>query len=250
MTDMKELIEQQLLEADRLGRKFVHPKLSAMFDLAGMKAYFHRAEGQYLYDGEGNRYLDFLSSGGVQFIGRNHPTIQKAVADVAQMDLPNLTILNPSILGGRLAQKLIELTGGAYGKVLFGSSGTESTDLALRFARYCTKKRRFLYLEGAFHGRTYASISCCGFPELREGMEPLMPTCTPIRINDLKQLRQELKYNDVAAVIVETVQGMTCEVMEAAYLREADALCKQYGALLIVDEVQTGLGRTDRKSVV
>ena len=244
MTDMKELIEQQLLEADQLGRKFVHPKLSAMFDLAGMKAYFHRAEGQYLYDAEGNRYLDFLSSGGVQFIGRNNPTIKKAVADVAQMDLPNLTILNPSILGGRLAQKLIELTGGAYGKVLFGNSGTESTDLALRFARYCTRKRRFLYLEGAFHGRTYASISCCGFPELREGMEPLMPTCTPIRLNDLKQLRKELKYNDVAAVIVETVQGMTCEVMEAASLREADARCQQHGALLIADEVQVGLGRT------
>ncbi len=244
MTDMKALVAQQLQQADQLGRKFVHPKLSAMFDLAGMKAYFHRGEGQYLYDADGNRFLDFLSSGGVQFIGRNHPAIQQAVAEVAQMDLPNLTILNPSVLGGRLAQMLIEMTGGAYGKVLFGNSGTEATDLALRFARYCTKKRRFLYLEGAFHGRTYASISCCGFPELREGMEPLMPTCTPIRINDIQQLKKELKYNDVAGVIVETVQGMTCEVMEAAYLREADALCRQHGALLIVDEVQTGLGRT------
>ena len=108
MTDMKTLVEQQLIEADQLGRKFVHPKLSAMFDLAGMKAYFHRAEGQYLYDAEGNRFLDFLSSGGVQFLGRCNKKVQQAVADVAQMDLPNLTILNPSILGGRLAQKLIE----------------------------------------------------------------------------------------------------------------------------------------------
>ena len=243
MTDIRAIIEEQLTEADRLNRKYVHPKLAAMFDLAGMKAFFHRAEGQYLYDADGNRYLDFLSGGGVFFAGRNPPAVKRAVAEAAELDLPNLTILNPSLLGGRLAQRLIEMAGGVYGKVLFGNSGTESTDLALRFSRYCTRKRRFLYLEGAFHGRTYASISCCGFPDLREGMEPLMPTCTPLRINDIAQLRRELRYNDVAAVILETVQGMTLEVAEPSYLREVDALCRQYGALFIADEVQTGLGR-------
>ncbi|MBN2196161.1 MAG: aminotransferase class III-fold pyridoxal phosphate-dependent enzyme [Polyangiaceae bacterium] len=246
MIDIEALIEEQLNEASRLNKKYVHPKLTKMFAIAGMEAFFHRGEGQYLWDAKGNRYLDFLSSGGVSFLGRNNPAVKAAVAKVAELDLPNLTILNPSLLGGLLAKRLIELAGGHFGKVLFSNTGTETTDLALRFARYCTRRRRFLYLEGAFHGRTYASISCCGFPPLREGMEPLMPTTTPIRINDLAQLRRELKYGDVAAFIFETVQGMTGEVMDPIYLKEAEALCRQHGTLLLADEVQTGLGRTGK----
>ncbi len=246
MIDIEALIEEQLNEATRLNKKYVHPKLTKMFAMAGMEAYFHRAEGQYLWDAKGNRYLDFLSSGGVCFVGRNHPTVKAAVAKVSELDLPNLTILNPSLLGGILAKRLIELSGDQFGKVLFGNTGTEATDLALRFARYCTRRRRFLYLEGSFHGRTYASISCCGFPPLREGMEPLMPTTTPIRINDLAQLRRELGYGDVAGFILEPVQGMTGEVVDPVYFREAEALCRQHGTLLLVDEVQTGLGRTGK----
>jgi ornithine--oxo-acid transaminase len=176
MIDIQALIDEQLNEASRLNKRYVHPKLSKLFALAGMEAFFHRGEGQYLWDAQGNRFLDFLSGGGVYFVGRNHPTVKAAVAQVAELDLPNLTITNPSLLGGILAKRLVDLAGGQFGKVLFGNTGTEATDLALRFARYCTRRRRFLYLEGAFHGRTYASISCCGFPDLREGMEPLMPT--------------------------------------------------------------------------
>jgi ornithine--oxo-acid transaminase len=245
MIDIEALIEQQLHEATRLNKKYVHPKLTKMFAIAGMEAFFHRAEGQYLWDANGNRYLDFLSSGGVCFVGRNHPAIRAAVAKVAELDLPNLTILNPSLLGGLLAQRLIELAGGQFGKVLFSNTAPRRriwrcASLATAPGAGASSTSRGL------HGRTYASISCCGFPPLREGMEPLMPTTTPIRINDLGQLRRELGYGDVAGFILEPVQGMTGEVVDPVYFREAEALCRQHGTLLLVDEVQTGLGRTGR----
>lgn len=244
MIDMRSEIEAQLDQASAQSKKYVHPKLLKMFELAGMNATFVRAEGQYLWDSKGNRFLDFLTGGGVYLIGRNHPTVRQAIKDAVDLDLPNWSIVNPALLSGLLAGKLIEKAGDHYGKVIFSNTGTECTEVAVRFARYVTRRRRFLYLEGAFHGRTYAAVSMCGSNALREGQEPLMPTCTPLKPNDIRQLKRELSMGDVAAFIYEPVQGMTCEVLDKAYLREAEILCEQYGTLLVADEVQTGLCRT------
>lgn len=238
------ILDQQLDEAARLNGEHVHPKLLKMFQLAGMDATFVRGNGQYLWDANDTRYLDFLSGGGVHFLGRNHPGVNAALVALLGRDLPNLTIVNPALLSGLVAQRLLELAGPGFSKVIFANTGTETTEICVRFARYVTRRRRFLYLEGAFHGRTYAAVSLCGTPALREGQEPLMPTCTPLRRNDLKQLRQELRMGDVAALVVEPVQGMTCEALDRAWLREAQLLCEEHGTLLVVDEVQTGLGRT------
>lgn len=241
---IRSLIQGQLDEASGLTRRHVHPKLLKMFELAGMNATFVRAEGQYIWDSQGHRFLDFLTGGGVYLIGRNHPKVRAAVRAAADMDLPNWSIVNPSLLGGLLAGRLLDKAGGHYGKVMFTNTGTECTEVCVRFARYVTRRRRFLYLEGAFHGRTYAAISMCGSPALREGQEPLMPVATPIRPNDIRQLKRELAMGDVAGFVYEPVQGMTCEVLDPQYLREAEILCEQYGTLMIADEVQTGLCRT------
>lgn len=244
MTDYRALIEEQLTDAATQSKRYVHPKLLKMFELAGMNATFQRAEGQYLWDNQGNRFLDFLTGGGVYLIGRNHPTVRQAIKDAADLDLPNWSIVNPALLSGLLAGRLIEKAGDHYGKVVFTNTGTECTEVAVRFARYVTRRRRFLYLEGAFHGRTYAAISMCGSKALREGQEPLMPICTPVKPNDIRALKRELAHGDVAAFVYEPVQGMTCEVLDPAYLREAEILCEQHGTLLVADEVQTGLCRT------
>ena len=243
MLDMNDLVREQLDEASRLSHNYVHPKLLKMFAVAGMNATFVRGEGQYLWDGEGNRFLDLLSAGGAAYAGRNNPDINRALADMCGIDAPNLTIINPALLSGLLAERLLALAGDHFTKVVYTNTGTECTEVAVRFARYVTRRRRFLYLEGAFHGRTYAAISMCGSSALRSGQEPLMPICTPVKANDLKQLRRELKMGDVAGFIFEPVQGMTCEVLDKAYLREAELLCEQYGTILIADEVQSGLGR-------
>lgn len=244
MNDFTDVLDAQIEEAAGLNRRHVHPKLLKMFDLAGMNANFVEGRGQHLWDADGNRWLDLLSGGGVHFLGRNDPRVNRALIEVLSRDLPNLTIVNPALLSGAVAARLLEMAGPHFGKVIFANTGTETTEVAIRFARYVTRRRRFLYLEGSFHGRTYGAISLCGTPELREGQEPLMPVCTPLRRNDLRQLRQELQHGDVAALFVEPVQGMTCEVADRGWLREAELLCEHYGTLLVMDEVQTGLGRT------
>ncbi len=245
MTDFKELIEEHIHSSAHLTKKHVHPRLMKLFEAGGLASVYERAEGQYLWDLQGEKYLDYLCGGGVFLIGRNHPNVKNAIRQTLDMDIPNLCVTNASILGGLLAEKLLKVAGdGVFSKVFFASTGTETTDMAIRFARFLTRRRRFLYLEGAFHGRTYAAISMCGMPQLREGMEPLLPICTPIKANDLEMLRRELRKGDVAGFIFEPVQGMTLEVMDHGYLREAEILCRQYGTIMIADEVQAGLCRT------
>jgi len=245
VNDMKRLIEEHITSATHLSKRHVHPRLMKMLEMGGMSAVFGRAEGPYLYDLEGHRYLDFLAGGGVFFIGRNHPAVRAALTDVLEMDLPNLCVVNASVLGGLLAEKLIEL-GGAdqFSKVVYANSGAEAIEVCIRFTRYMTRRRRFLFLEGAFHGRTYGAISLCGFEQMKDGMDPKMPVCTPIRRNDLKGLRNELAKGDVAAFFFEPVQGMTAEVVDPGYLREAETLCEKYGTVMVADEIQSGLGRT------
>lgn len=238
-----EFVEEHLHSSTHLSRRHVHPKLLYMFELAGMDAVFTRASGAYLWTEDGRKFLDLLSGGGVHFIGRNHPQVRAALRDVLDMDLPNLSVANASVLGGLLAERLISLAGPQFKKVVFANSGTEATEICVRFTRQATGRRRYLYLDGAFHGRTYAAISLCGFDEMKITADPLMPTCTPLPRNDIDALRRELSYDDVAAFVVEAVQGMTCEVVSAEYLREAQKLCAQYGTALVMDEVQTGLGR-------
>lgn len=244
MTDYKKLVQEHLASADHLSKKHVHPRMQKMLDAGGMNVAFQRAQGQYLYDGDDNQYLDLLAGGGVFFLGRNNPTIHQAVMDILSMNIPNLVVTNASVLGGLVAERLLKLAGPNFSKVIYANSGAEATEVTIRFARYVTRKRRFLYLEGGFHGRSYGAISLCGFPQMKEGMDPIMPTVTPIRPNDLAQLRRELSRGDVAGVIMEPVQGMTCNVLSLDYLREVEILCDQYGTIFIADEVQTGLGRT------
>ncbi len=247
MTDrksMKTIVEEHISSSDHLAKKHVHPKMLSLLELGGFNSVYQKAEGPYLWDGDGNKYLDMLSGGGVYLLGRNNKRIHQALKDVLDMDIPNLTIVNAPVLSGLLAERLLKLTGPHYTKCVFSNTGSEATDLAIRFSRFVTGRRRMLYLEGAFHGRTYADVSICGSPELRKNMEPLMPITTPIRPNDIEQLERELSKNDVAAFFFEPVQGMSGTVMEAEYLKAAERLCKEYGALFCADEVQTGLCRT------
>ena len=172
MTDFKDRIESFLTSSDNLSRRHVHPRMLKMFELGGMNKAFVRAEGQYLWDAEGERYLDFLAGGGVYFLGRNHPKVNGALIDILSMNLPNLCVVNASVLGGMVAEKLLQHGGPQFTKVVFANAGSEATEVALRFARQVTRRRRFLYVEGAFHGRSYGAISVCGFEAMRKGDRP------------------------------------------------------------------------------
>src|SRR6187551_1897034 len=158
MSFIKGLLDEHLTSSDHLSKKHIHPRLSKLFDLAGLNVAFTRGAGSYLYDKDGNQYLDLLSGGGVHFIGRNHPEVTSAIQEVTGRELPNLCVVNASVLGGILAGQLLDMAGPGFTKVQYFNSGAEANEVAIRFSRFCTRKRRFLHMQGAFHGRTYGAI--------------------------------------------------------------------------------------------
>ncbi|MBO0752795.1 MAG: aspartate aminotransferase family protein, partial [Bradyrhizobiaceae bacterium] len=211
----------------------------------GFDVGFCRGEGQYLFDRAGNRYLDLLSGYGVFALGRNHPALREALRSVIDGDLPNLVQLDVSPLAGVLARRLLEFVP-YLDKVFFANSGTEAVETAIKFARYATGRPGILYCEHAFHGLTNGSLSLNGDAVFRTGFEPPLPHCHAIPFNDLAALERALSSGDVAAFIVEPIQGKGVNMPDDDYLREAAALCRRHGTLFVADEIQTGLGRTGR----
>jgi len=151
-----------------------------------------------------------------------------------------------SLLSGLVAEKLTEKTGGDLSRVFFCNSGTESIEGAIKFARCFTQRQQIVYCDHAFHGLTTGSLSLNGAEFFRERFGELLPGTRRVPFNDLPALEKELSTRTAAAFIVEPVQGKSCEVVRDGYLAEAQRLCRKYGTLLILDEVQTGLGRTGK----
>ncbi|WP_425338934.1 aspartate aminotransferase family protein [Methylocapsa acidiphila] len=211
----------------------------------GFDVGFRCGRGQYLFDREGERYLDLLSGFGVFGIGRNHPALRQALGAVLESDLPNLVQMDVSVLAGLLAERLLRYAP-YLDKVFFTNSGTEAVEAALKFARSATGRPGVVHCDHAFHGLTYGALSLNGDEIFRDGFGPLIPGCVQIPFDDLAALDRALSKRDVAAFIVEPIQGKGVNIPNDLYLRGAQALCRKYGTLFIADEVQTGLGRTGK----
>lgn len=248
--DIKETITSRLGENYDLHDRYVNSTLVKVQRTIGFDKVYARAEGAYLYDMDGKDYLDFLSGYGVYNIGRNHPVVQQAVRDVLDMDLPNMVQMDCALLSGLLGEALVktiqEKTEAELDAVFFCNSGTESVEGALKFARAHTGKPRILSLSSSYHGLSYGALSITHSGNFREQVGPFLKDTDFIKLNDLTQLEEKLKVGDVAALIVEPVQGKGCHTSNDEYYPKAQELCHQYGALFICDEVQTGLGRTGK----
>ena len=212
----------------------------------GYDRHYKSAVGQYLYDQDGSEYLDLLSGFGVFALGRNHPTVVNALKETLSLDLPNLVQLDVSVLSGLLAQELLKTTPENINKVFFCNSGTEAVEAAIKFARFTTKREKIVFCEHGYHGLTMGALSLNGEEIFREGFGPLIPGCCPVPFNDLAALERALSNKDVAAFVVEPIQGKGVNLPDDSYLPEVERLCKKYGTLLVADEVQTGLGRTGK----
>ncbi len=212
----------------------------------GYDRHYKRAVGQYLYDQDGSEYLDLLSGFGVFALGRNHPTVVNALKETLSLDLPNLVQLDVSVLSGLLARELLRTTPDNIDKMFFCNSGTEAVEAAIKFARFTTKRENIVFCEHGYHGLTMGALSLNGEEIFREGFGPLLPGCSPVPFNDLVALERALSSKDVAAFIVEPIQGKGVNLPDDSYLPEVERLCKKYGTLLVADEVQTGLGRTGK----
>lgn len=241
-----DLIEQRQSENFALHQQFLNPQMVNVLKTIGFDRHYVRAEGPYLFDDQGERYLDLLGGFGVFALGRNHPTIVKVLQDVLAAELPNLVQMDASLLSGLLAERLQRLTPPGLDRIFFANSGTESVEAAIKFSRYATGRAKIVYCQGGYHGLTLGSLSATGDPHFRAGFGPFLPGFIEVPFGDLAALEQALSQHDVAAFITEPIQGHGVWIPEPGYLPAAMALCRQYGSLLIADEVQTGLGRTGK----
>jgi acetylornithine/succinyldiaminopimelate/putrescine aminotransferase len=225
-----------------LHARMLNPQLSRMLHAIGFDRRYVRGEGALLYDDTGADYLDMLSGFGVFALGRHHPVVRKALHDVLDAGLADLTQFDAPPLAGPLAEALLGRVP-HLDRVYFGNSGTEAVEAALKFARFATGRDRIVYCDHAFHGLTAGSLSVNGAKDFRKGFGPMLPG-SAIPFGDLDALERELRRGDVAGFLVEPIQGKGVAVAPPGFLQAAQDLVHAYGALLIADEVQTGIGRT------
>jgi acetylornithine/succinyldiaminopimelate/putrescine aminotransferase len=242
--DLGNLIADRRGEGYALQSRYVNAQVPKMLHAIGFDKVFERAEGAYYWDADGNRYLDFLSGFGVFALGRNHPVVRKALHDVIDAGLADMLQFDAPLLMGLLAEQLIARSPGME-RVYFCNSGSEAVEAALKFARCATGKRRILFCDHAYHGLTVGTLSVNGAAEFRKGFDPLLPD-TKVPFGDLEALEKELRKGDVAALLIEPIQGKGVNIAPDGFLRDAQVLLKGHGALLITDEVQSGLGRTGK----
>jgi ornithine--oxo-acid transaminase len=240
------LLEEHSNDKFDLHEQFLNNQMVRVLKTIGYDRHYKKAVGQYLYDQEGTEYLDLLSGFGVFAIGRNHPTVIEALKETLTLELPNLVQLDVSILSGLLAKEILKTTHENLTKMFFCNSGTEAVEAAIKFARFTTKRDKIVFCEHGYHGLTMGALSLNGENIFKEGFGSLLPNCAAIPFNDLVALEKALSGKDVAAFIVEPIQGKGVNLPDDNYLPEVERLCKQYGTLFVADEVQTGLGRTGK----
>ncbi len=242
--DLNELLEARRGENYELQARYVNPQVPRVLRAIGFDRIYESASGCYLIDSEGQRYLDMLAGFGVFALGRNHPVVRKALRDLLDTGLADMVQFDAPLLAGIFAEKLLAKAPG-LDRVFFCNSGSESVEAALKFARAATGKPRILYLDHAYHGLTLGTLSVNGSQEFRRGFGPLLPD-TAIQLGDLDALRRELRKGDVAALLMEPIQGKGVYLPPSGFLAAAQAELRSHGALLICDEVQTGVGRTGK----
>ncbi|MCA1458720.1 aminobacteriohopanetriol synthase HpnO [Bradyrhizobium sp. BRP22] len=243
--DVSEMFVERQAQRSSLHARYLNEQLVRVLKTIGYDVGFQKGQGQYLFDREGARYLDLLSGFGVFAIGRNHPALRQALKSVLDADLPNLVQLDVSTLAGILAERLLEHVP-YLDKVFFSNSGAETVEAAIKFARGATGRPGIVSCSHSFHGLSYGALSLMDDANFRSGFEPLLPGCTQIPFNDLAALEQALSSRQVAAFIVEPIQGKGVNIPSDEFLPGAAALCRKYGTLFIADEIQTGIGRTGK----
>lgn len=240
------LLAQHRSDKFDLHEHYLNAQMVRVLKTIGYDRNYHRATGQYLYDEHDNEYLDLLSGFGVYAFGRNHPVIINALKEVLSLEMPDLVQLDVSVLSGLLAKEILTTTPDNLERVFFCNSGTEAVEAAIKFARYVTKRNRIICCDHAYHGLTMGALSLNGEQIFRDGFGPLLLDCGSVPFNDLEALDKALSRRDVAAFVVEPIQGKGVNIPDDHYLPEVERMCKKYGTLFVADEIQTGIGRTGK----
>jgi acetylornithine/succinyldiaminopimelate/putrescine aminotransferase len=233
-------------KALELAARHLDSSLVDVLRILGFDKDYVSARGSYLYDATGRAYLDFHTGEGFASLGHNNADVAEVLHAVLNASLVDGVQIHYSPLAGMLAEELTERLPSRLDAVFFANSGAEAVDSAMKFARAATGRPGFVSCESSFHGVTLGPLSLAGDGFLKEDFGPLLPGCALVPFGDLARLEGELRTNDVAAFIVEPIQGRMVTPPPAGYLRAAQELCRRYGTLFVIDEIQTGLGRTGR----
>ena len=226
-------------------KNHVNPQWVRMLDLLQMNARYDRCAGVELHTADGRCILDFLSGYCVHNAGHNHPDVIAAIQDELSRSGPAMLQSHVPELAGTLAARLCRLAGGELNKAFFCSSGSEGVEAAIKFARVHTGRAGLLCAEGAFHGLTCGALSLMGDSFWTERFGPLLPETQAIPFGDIAALEAQLASKRFAAFIVEPVQSEAgIRIPPADYLSQAQNLCRRFGTLFVLDEVQTGMYRT------
>ncbi len=243
---IRELLEARAGEDYELYARTINPQFMRVLKTIGFDRVWARGEGQYLYDQDGTRFLDLLGGFGMFNVGRNNPRVRDALVETLELETPGSVQLGVSLLPGLLGEELLKRTPPRLARVLFTSSGTEAVEAALKLGRAATGRSRVLSTVHGFHGLTLGALSANGGPHFVERFGPLLPGFAHLPFGDLDALEQQLRGEDVALFILEPIQGHGVYLPPAGYLEGAQELCRRYGTLFAVDEVQTGFGRTGK----
>lgn len=241
-----EILRTRVGEELALNDAYLNPQMGRILRTLGFDRTWVGGDRAHLIDSEGRRYVDLISGYGVFALGRSHPDVVEALHDVTEARTANLPQLGVTLLSGVLAEQLVARAPESIGAMVPANTGTESVEAAIKISRAATGRRRILYAEHAFHGLTLGSLSLNGNDEFRSGFGPFLPDCDAVPFGDIDALEQALKREDVAAFIVEPVQGKGVHIAPDGYLQRAQRLCREAGTLFVCDEVQTGIGRTGR----
>jgi ornithine--oxo-acid transaminase len=241
----------EIAPVERAGRRayaeHVNPQWVRLLQLLEMDAEYTECRGEELHTADGRTILDFLSGYCVYNAGHNHPHIVEALK--AELDSRGPSMLQSHVVAaaGELAEQLCARAGGRLRKAYFCSSGSEGVETAIKFARAHTGRNGLVAARGAFHGLTCGALALMDHTFWSEGFGPLIPGVEFVPFGDLAALEKLLATKRHAALILEPIQGEGGIVLPPeGYLEGAQGLCRRYGTLLVMDEVQTGLGRTGR----
>lgn len=231
--------------------RHVNPVMAAFGGERSCVPTFICGDGVHLIDDQGQRYLDFVGGFGSLNFGHNHPAISAAIEEALKEHAPGFTQSAVNPYAAALSRELVALTPPGLELVSFTNSGAESIEAALKLARAATGRRKLLSCEGGYHGKTCGALSLTGNPVYQRPFEPLLPECETVPFGDCEALERVLSSRQFAAFFVEPIQAENgMRVPPAGYLREVQAICRSYGTLLVVDEIQTGLGRTGNNFAV
>jgi ornithine--oxo-acid transaminase len=233
-------------ETLELAGRHLDPSLIDVLRILGFDKDYRSARGSHLYDATGRAYLDFHTGEGFASLGHGHPDVRDVLRATLDADLVDGVQLHYSALAGMLAEALSQRLPAGLEAAFFTSTGAEAVDTAMKFARAATGRPRLISCDSGFHGVTLGPLSLVGDDFFKEGFGPLVPGCDRVPFGDLPRLEAELRAKDVAAFILEPIQGRMVTLPPPGYLQAAQELCRRYGTLLVIDEVQTGLGRTGR----